>query len=56
MHDEKDNASVQMEEKKTNVSHNAPPVSAFAALTRAQCVRKFWRLYGTGLAVCIAGL
>ncbi|KAG5747361.1 hypothetical protein H9Q70_009954 [Fusarium xylarioides] len=32
------------------------PTSAFAGLTRAQCVRKFWRLYITGLGVSLAGM
>ncbi|KAJ4024661.1 hypothetical protein NW752_003221 [Fusarium irregulare] len=36
--------------------HNAVPTSAFAALTRAQCVKKFWRLYITGLGVSLAGM
>ncbi|KNB20691.1 hypothetical protein FOXG_17554 [Fusarium oxysporum f. sp. lycopersici 4287] len=35
---------------------DAAPTSAFAGLTRAQCVRKFWRLYITGLGVSLAGM
>lgn len=38
------------------VSDDAPPVSAFATWSRAQCVKKFWRLYGSGLGVSVAGL
>jgi hypothetical protein len=49
-------AAIMMEEKDLSVTENPPPVSAFATLTRAQCVRKFWRLYGTGLSVAVAGL
>ncbi|KAH7353178.1 general substrate transporter [Pyrenochaeta sp. MPI-SDFR-AT-0127] len=45
-----------MEDKDPAATDNAPPVSAFAAFTRAQCVRKFWRLYMTGLGVTVAGL
>ncbi|RFN47645.1 maltose permease mal31 [Fusarium flagelliforme] len=37
-------------------THNAVPTSAFATLTRAQCVKKFWRLYITGLGVSLAGM
>ncbi|KAG8353792.1 hypothetical protein FVEN_g8177 [Fusarium venenatum] len=32
------------------------PTSAFVGLTRAQSVRKFWRLYVTGLGVSLAGM
>lgn len=30
--------------------------SAYASWTRAECVRKFWRLYITGLGVSMAGM
>ncbi|EEU37366.1 uncharacterized protein NECHADRAFT_86296 [Fusarium vanettenii 77-13-4] len=33
-----------------------PITSAFAGLTRAQAVRKFWRLYATGLMVSIGAM
>lgn len=56
MADKKRNPTVLMERKDATVSDNAPPVSAFATLTRAQCVKKFWRLYATGLGVAVAGL
>ncbi|KAJ0415216.1 general substrate transporter [Aspergillus carlsbadensis] len=40
--------------------HNAlsdnPPVSAFANMSRGQCIRKFWRLYGAGLIVSLGGM
>jgi hypothetical protein len=55
MVDEK-NTSVIMEEKNSAIAEEAPPVSAFAAFTRGQCVRKFWRLYMSGLGACVAGL
>jgi hypothetical protein len=48
--------TIRMEEKDSTAVDNAPPVSAFATLTRGQCVRKFWRLYASGLGVSIAGL
>jgi hypothetical protein len=50
------NTPIQMEETDSTVAQDAPPVSAFATLTRAQCVRKFWRLYLGGLGACVAGL
>ncbi|KAH7073250.1 general substrate transporter [Paraphoma chrysanthemicola] len=50
------NTLVEMEEKGSTVVGDAPPVSAFATYTRAQCMRKFWRLYLGGLGSCIAGL
>ncbi|KAH3904725.1 hypothetical protein HBI56_213670 [Parastagonospora nodorum] len=55
MTDEKNNP-IQMEDTDSSIAQDAPPVSAFATLTRAQCVRKFWRLYLSGLGACIAGL
>jgi hypothetical protein len=30
--------------------------SAYATLTRSQVVRKFWRLYLTGLGISMAGM
>lgn len=47
---------VQEEDIKKQSHHDAAPTSAFATLTRAQCVRKFWRLYITGLGVSLAGM
>ena len=48
-----DTADVIHDEKE---HHTAVPTSAFATLTRAQCVKKFWRLYITGLGVSLAGM
>ncbi|KAF2021571.1 general substrate transporter [Aaosphaeria arxii CBS 175.79] len=56
MAEEKNAIPVMMEEKNEAATENAPPVSAFATLTRAQAVRTFWRLYITGLGVSVAGL
>jgi hypothetical protein len=53
---DKDPVATHMEEKDTSVTEHPPPVSAFAALSRAECVKKFWRLYGAGLGVAVAGL
>lgn len=33
-----------------------PVVSAFATWSKAACVRKFWRLYLTGLGISLAGM
>lgn len=33
-----------------------PNVSAFATWSKAACVRKFWRLYLTGLGISLAGM
>lgn len=55
MVDEKD-TGVVMEEKNSGITEDTPPVSAYAMLTRGQCVRKFWRLYLCGLGACIAGM
>lgn len=47
----------EMTEKTDPTAHDdVPPVSAFATFSRAQCVKKFWRLYGSGLGVSVAGL
>jgi hypothetical protein len=46
----------------TMVEHNdtkheqGQPLSAYAAWTRSQCIRKFWRLYGTGVGVSLCGM
>lgn len=53
--DEK-HAPVLVEKKTLTVGEDAPPMSAFATWTRAQCIRKFWRLYLSGLGACVAGL
>jgi hypothetical protein len=53
---DKNPTATHMEEKDLSVTEHSPPVSAFAVLNRAQCVRKFWRLYGAGLGVAVAGL
>jgi hypothetical protein len=55
MTDEK-STPVQTEETESTMAQDAPPVSAFATLTRGQCVRKFWRLYLGGLGACVAGM
>ncbi|KAG4259894.1 hypothetical protein FPRO03_12544 [Fusarium proliferatum] len=47
-------AELEHDEKKG--TGDVAPTSAFASLTRAQCVRKFWRLYITGLGVSLAGM
>jgi hypothetical protein len=47
---------LEMDEKNFAAADDAPVVSAFATLTRAQCVKKFWRLYMAGLGVSIAGM
>ncbi|KAL2849592.1 general substrate transporter [Aspergillus pseudoustus] len=48
MHIEKDGISAD--------EQTVPVTSAYATLTRAQVVRKFWRLYITGLGVSMAGM
>lgn len=45
-----------LEKMDPTTNNDAAPVSAFATWTRAQCVKKFWRLYGSGLGVAVAGL
>lgn len=50
------NSTIVMEEKNSAITEETPPVSAFATLTRAQAVRKFWRLYLCGLGACVAGM
>ncbi|OAL57382.1 general substrate transporter [Pyrenochaeta sp. DS3sAY3a] len=45
-----------LEKTDPTANNDAAPVSAFATWTRAQCVKKFWRLYGSGLGVAVAGL
>ncbi|KAH7258754.1 hypothetical protein MRS44_009735 [Fusarium solani] len=53
----KEQADVVQEEHGEKGAHEATAVtSAFAGLTRAQCVKKFWRLYITGLGVSLAGM
>ncbi|KAH6876392.1 general substrate transporter [Thelonectria olida] len=47
---------VQEENGKLKGHDEAPVTSAFASLTRAQCVKKFWRLYAIGLGVSLAGM
>ncbi|KAH7114282.1 general substrate transporter [Dendryphion nanum] len=48
-------SSFHLEEKQP--ADEIPPVtSAFANWTKAQCVKKFWRLYITGLGVAMAGM
>jgi len=56
MSQDKNILTEMMEKTDPTASDDALPVSAFATWTRAQCVRKFWRLYGTGLGVSVAGL
>jgi hypothetical protein len=56
MVDAKDMPAILMEDKDATAADNTPPVSAFATLSRAQCIQKFWRLYATGLGVAVAGL
>ncbi|KAF4334038.1 general substrate transporter [Fusarium beomiforme] len=52
-----ENVHVVQDENEEKRPHNdAVPTSAFASLTRAQCVKKFWRLYITGLGVSLAGM
>ncbi|KAH7385141.1 general substrate transporter [Cadophora sp. MPI-SDFR-AT-0126] len=48
-------ASLKEEIEHTATEHTIP-VSAFATLSRGQCVRKFWRLYLSGLGVTVAGM
>jgi hypothetical protein len=55
MSDEKQ-YTIRTEDQDATATDNVAPVSAFATLTRAQCVQKFWRLYATGLGVSVAGL
>ncbi|KAL6354046.1 hypothetical protein LRP88_12598 [Fusarium phalaenopsidis] len=53
----KEQPDVVQEEHGEKGAHEATAVtSAFAGLTRAQCVKKFWRLYITGLGVSLAGI
>ncbi|KAM5341255.1 hypothetical protein ACJ41O_015364 [Fusarium nematophilum] len=47
---------VQAENGKHKAHDTAPITSAFAGLTRAECIKKFWRLYVTGLGVSLAGM
>jgi hypothetical protein len=48
--------SVELEDK-TSLDESTPALtSAFATWTRSQCVRKFWRLYLTGMSTSIAGM
>jgi hypothetical protein len=51
-----DIAQAEHEHDEKKGTGDAAPTSAFAGLTRAQCVRKFWRLYITGLGVSLAGM
>ncbi|KAF2994970.1 hypothetical protein E8E13_003257 [Curvularia kusanoi] len=56
MAQEKQNGAEMVEKIHPTASDDAPPVSVFATWTRAQCVKKFWRLYSNGLGVSVAGL
>ncbi|KAF5006850.1 hypothetical protein FDECE_6797 [Fusarium decemcellulare] len=54
---DQDQANVVQEEHGEKKGHDPAQVtSAFAGLTRAECVQKFWRLYITGLGVSLAGM
>lgn len=56
MSQEKRIVAEMTEKMDLTASDDGPPVSAFATWTRAQCVKKFWRLYVSGLGVSVAGL
>lgn len=51
--DQKPGGSVHSNDEKPGVE---PVVSAFATWSKAACVRKFWRLYLTGLGISLAGM
>ena len=44
------------EHEHKDVMHGATITSAYAGWGRGACIRKFWRLYGTGLMVTWGGL
>lgn len=46
-------AQLEHEKQDSDAGH---PTSAFASLSSGQCIRKFWRLYTTGLGVAMAGM
>jgi hypothetical protein len=48
--------SVELEGKMPSDTDSLPLTSAYATWTRAQCVKKFWRLYLTGMMTSIAGM
>ncbi|KAH6695908.1 general substrate transporter [Leptodontidium sp. MPI-SDFR-AT-0119] len=56
MTDEKQIKPGSAEEVELTAIDHALPVSAFATWSRGQCVRKFWRLYLSGIGVCVAGM
>lgn len=42
--------------KNDETFEDEPVVSAFATWSKAACVKKFWRLYLTGLGISLAGM
>jgi len=47
---------VEMERKPAPENEIEPITSAYASFTRAALMRKFWRLYLTGLMVSLGGM